>query len=53
MQRRIEFLNHALRGLPEERIRFHICYGVNFGPRLSDLQLDQVMDLILTIRAGA
>ena len=28
-------------------------YGVNFGPRLSDLQLDQVMDLILTIRAGA
>jgi 5-methyltetrahydropteroyltriglutamate--homocysteine methyltransferase len=53
MQRRIEFLNHALRGLPEERIRFHTCYGVNFGPRLSDLQLDQVLDLILTIRAGA
>jgi len=53
MQRRIEFLNHALRGLPEERIRFHTCYGVNFGPRLSDLQLDQVLDLIFTIRAGA
>jgi len=53
MQRRIEFLNHALRGLPEERIRYHTCYGVNFGPRLSDLQLDQVLDLIFTIRAGA
>jgi 5-methyltetrahydropteroyltriglutamate--homocysteine methyltransferase len=53
MRGRIEFLNHALRGLPEERIRFHTCYGVNFGPRLSDLQLDQVLDLILTIRAGA
>jgi 5-methyltetrahydropteroyltriglutamate--homocysteine methyltransferase len=53
MQRRIEFLNHALRGLPEERIRYHTCYGVNFGPRLSDLQLDQVLDLVLTIRAGA
>lgn len=53
MQKRIEFLNHALRGFPEERIRFHTCYGVNFGPRLSDLQLDQVMDLVLTIRAGA
>jgi 5-methyltetrahydropteroyltriglutamate--homocysteine methyltransferase len=53
MQKRIEFLNHALRGFPEERIRFHTCYGVNFGPRLSDLQLEQVMDLILTIRAGA
>jgi 5-methyltetrahydropteroyltriglutamate--homocysteine methyltransferase len=52
MQRRIEHVNHALRGLPEERIRFHTCYGVNFGPRVSDLQLDQVLDLILTIRAG-
>jgi 5-methyltetrahydropteroyltriglutamate--homocysteine methyltransferase len=52
MQRRIELVNHALRGLPERRIRFHTCYGVNFGPRLSDLQLEQVLDLILTIRAG-
>jgi 5-methyltetrahydropteroyltriglutamate--homocysteine methyltransferase len=53
MQKRIEFINHALRGLPEDRIRFHTCYGVNFGPRLSDLQLEQVIDLIFTIRAGA
>ena len=53
MQKRIEFLNHALRGLPEDRIRFHTCYGVNFGPRLSDLQLEQVVDLIFTIKAGA
>jgi 5-methyltetrahydropteroyltriglutamate--homocysteine methyltransferase len=53
MQKRIEHLNHALRGLPPERIRFHTCYGVNFGPRLSDLQLEQILDLIFTIRAGA
>jgi 5-methyltetrahydropteroyltriglutamate--homocysteine methyltransferase len=53
MQNRIEFLNHALRGLPEERIRFHTCYGVNFGPRLSDLQLEHVLELIYTIRAHA
>jgi len=52
MQKRIQYINHALRGLPEERIRFHTCYGVNFGPRVSDLQLDQVLDLIVTIRAG-
>lgn len=52
-QRRIEHLNHALRGLPEDRIRFHTCYGVNFGPRVTDLQLADVIDLILTIRAGA
>jgi 5-methyltetrahydropteroyltriglutamate--homocysteine methyltransferase len=53
MQRRIEHLNHALRGLPVGRIRYHTCYGVNFGPRLSDLQLEQVLDLILTIQVGA
>lgn len=53
MQKRIEHINHALRGLPEDRVRFHTCYGVNFGPRLSDLQLAQVIDLIFTIKAGA
>ena len=52
-ERRIAHLNHALRGLPEDRIRFHTCYGVNFGPRVSDLQLDDVLDLIFTIKAGA
>ncbi len=50
---RIAHLNHALRGLPEDRIRFHTCYGVNFGPRVSDLQLADIVDLIFTIKAGA
>jgi 5-methyltetrahydropteroyltriglutamate--homocysteine methyltransferase len=49
----IAHLNHALRDLPEERIRFHTCYGVNFGPRVSDLQLEDLIDVIFTIRAGA
>jgi 5-methyltetrahydropteroyltriglutamate--homocysteine methyltransferase len=49
----IAHLNHALRGFPEDRIRFHTCYGVNFGPRMSDLQLEHVIDLIFTIKAGA
>jgi 5-methyltetrahydropteroyltriglutamate--homocysteine methyltransferase len=53
MQQRIELINHGLRGFPEDRIRFHTCYGVNFGPRISDLQLDDVLDLLLTIKAGA
>jgi len=53
MQRRVEFINHALRGLPADRIRFHTCYGVNFGPRVSDLQLEQVIDILFTINAGA
>ncbi|HUQ75881.1 MAG TPA: cobalamin-independent methionine synthase II family protein [Burkholderiales bacterium] len=53
MQKRIAHLNHALRGLPAEQIRYHTCYGVNFGPRLSDLQLEDVLDLIFTINVGA
>ena len=50
---RIAHLNYALRGLPEDRIRFHTCYGVNFGPRVSDLALKDIIDLIFTIKAGA
>jgi len=49
----IAHLNHALRGLAEDRIRFHTCYGVNFGPRVSDLQLADLIDVIFTIKAGA
>ena len=53
MEKRVELINHALRGLPVERIRYHTCYGVNFGPRLSDLQLEDVLDILLRINAGA
>ena len=53
MAQRVELINHALRGLPAERIRYHTCYGVNFGPRLSDLQLEDVVDILFRINAGA
>lgn len=53
MEKRVELINHALRGLPAERIRFHTCYGVNFGPRVSDLQLEDVIDVLFRIHAGA
>ncbi|HXQ54053.1 MAG TPA: epoxyalkane--coenzyme M transferase, partial [Stellaceae bacterium] len=49
---RIEALNHALRDLPSERVRHHTCYGINMGPRTSDLELKHLADLIVTIRAG-
>jgi 5-methyltetrahydropteroyltriglutamate--homocysteine methyltransferase len=52
IEKRIELINHALRGFPQERIRFHTCYGVNFGPRVSDLQLADVIDLFFRIHAG-
>jgi 5-methyltetrahydropteroyltriglutamate--homocysteine methyltransferase len=49
---RIEILNHALRNIPPDRIRHHTCYGINIGPRSSDLELKYVADLIVTIRAN-
>ena len=51
-RRRIEFLNHALRNIPPERVRHHTCYGINMGPRTSDMELKNLADLIVTIRAG-
>jgi 5-methyltetrahydropteroyltriglutamate--homocysteine methyltransferase len=49
----VEALNHALRGIPEERVRFHTCYGINMGPRVHDMELKDVVDILLRVRAGA
>src|ERR1700731_3406747 len=50
---RVDVLNHALRGLPEDRIRYHTCYSINIGPRVHDMELRHIVDLILKINAGA
>jgi 5-methyltetrahydropteroyltriglutamate--homocysteine methyltransferase len=52
-ERSIEALNHALRGIPAEKIRFHTCYGINEGPRVHDAPLKDIVDLILKVNAGA
>jgi 5-methyltetrahydropteroyltriglutamate--homocysteine methyltransferase len=52
-ERRIEALNHSLRGIPEDKIRFHTCYSINFGPRVHDMELKDIIDLFLKINAGA
>ena len=52
-QMRVEALNHALRGIPTEKIRYHTCYGINMGPRVHDMELKDIIDIILKIRAGA
>ena len=44
---RIEALNHALRGLPEERIRYHLCWGSWHGPHAYDIELEKLVDLML------
>jgi 5-methyltetrahydropteroyltriglutamate--homocysteine methyltransferase len=48
----VEALNHALRGIPEEKIRFHTCYSTNVAPRVHDLELKHFVDQMLEIRAG-
>lgn len=50
---RVEALNHALRGLPEDRIRFHLCWGSWHGPHTTDIELKNIVDVMLEINAGA
>src|ERR1700730_5970846 len=52
-QVRIEALNHALRGLPQDRIRYHICWGSWHGPHTTDIPLADIVDLVLSVDAGA
>jgi len=49
----VEALNHALRGLPQERIRFHLCWGSWHGPHTTDIPMRDIVDLMLTVNAGA
>ena len=50
---RVEAVNHALRGIPPERVRFHTCYSVNIAPRVHDFELRHFADLMLRVNAGA
>jgi len=46
-------LNHAIKGIPEDRIRYHVCWGSWPGPHTTDVPLKDIVDLILRVRAGA
>ncbi len=48
----VELLNHALEGLPEERVRYHLCWGSWAGPHSSDLPIGEVVDLLVKIKAS-
>jgi 5-methyltetrahydropteroyltriglutamate--homocysteine methyltransferase len=50
---RIDAVNHALQGIPEDRVRYHICWGSWHGPHTHDLPLKHVIDLMLRVKAGA
>lgn len=52
-ERQVEAINHALKGIPQDNIRYHTCYGINMGPRVWDMQMKDYMDIVLKINAGA
>ena len=47
-----EAVNHSIRGIPEEKIRYHTCYGINQGPRVHEPDLPQMIDVVLKVNAG-
>jgi 5-methyltetrahydropteroyltriglutamate--homocysteine methyltransferase len=49
----VELLNHALSGIPPDRVRYHTCYSINMGPRVHDIELKNIVDIMLDIDAGA
>jgi 5-methyltetrahydropteroyltriglutamate--homocysteine methyltransferase len=49
----VEVLNHAIAGLPPDRIRYHVCWGSWPGPHTTDVPLKDIVDLILRVKVGA
>ncbi len=49
----VEATNHALSGIPPERVRFHTCYGINEGPRIHEADLADVIEYVFQINAGS
>ncbi len=49
----VEAINRAVKDIPEEKIRFHTCYGINEGPRVNDVPLAEIVDLVLKVKAQA
>jgi 5-methyltetrahydropteroyltriglutamate--homocysteine methyltransferase len=53
LSRQVDILNHAIEGLPADRIRYHVCWGSWPGPHTSDVPLKDIVDLILKVKVGA
>ncbi len=51
--KRVEAINYAIRDIPPEKIRFHTCYSIDVGPRIHEMALKDIVDIILNINAGA
>ena len=51
--KRVEAINYSLRGIAPDKVRFHTCYSIDVGPRLYDMELKDIVDVLLRIDAGA
>jgi 5-methyltetrahydropteroyltriglutamate--homocysteine methyltransferase len=49
----VEVVNYSLQGIPNEKVRYHICYGINEGPRIHEADFSDVIGYMLKINAGA
>ena len=50
---RVEAINYSLRDIPPEKVRFHTCYSIDVGPRVHDMELKDIVDVLFGIKAGA
>src|SRR5437899_6284692 len=50
---RVEAINHALAGIPSDRVRYHLCWGSWHGPHVTDVPLKDIVDIVLRVRADA
>ena len=49
----VEVINDSLRAIPREKVRFHTCYSIDVGPRIHEMDLKDIVDILLKINAGA
>jgi 5-methyltetrahydropteroyltriglutamate--homocysteine methyltransferase len=50
---RVDAINHALRGIPREKVRLHVCWGSFHGPHRNDIPLEDIIDIIFRVRASS
>jgi 5-methyltetrahydropteroyltriglutamate--homocysteine methyltransferase len=52
-EKRVEAINDSIRDIPPEKVRFHTCYSIDVGPRIHEMALKDIVDIMLKINAGA
>ena len=50
---RVDAINHALRGIPREKVRLHVCWGSFHGPHRNDIPLKDIIDIVFRVRASS